>query len=183
MISEQSCFFRVFRELQTYKFSSPFSVFGDSQWVERLDWLRAAWGKLQPFRNILLFHTMGGSKATQTPAASLLLPFFPLSFQAFQKDASSCPTAVSGIKRYIMERRWPLHSHYHSDWSSGFCPKVRLFENPGRWIGRIRGERKSWRLHLFRLLVFLIVSFLFVPPGLPSAVRSSPRRRPYFSRK
>lgn len=115
--------FKSFQRITDVLFSSPFSVFGDSQWVERLDRLRAAWGKLQPFRIYIVISYNGGVKGNTNTCCVSPLSFFPLSFQSFHKDASSRPTAVSGIKRYLMERRRPLHSHYHSDWSSGFCPK------------------------------------------------------------
>lgn len=134
--------------------------------------VRAAWENSSPSRNILLFRTMGQRQHKH--------PLRPpsVSFQSF-KDLSNARRPVSGIKRYSRAEATPLHSHHHSDESS--CSvQGQTVGNPSQWW---EGYVERGRVDVS---ISSSVSFLqirpFISPDL-RPVRSSPRRRPYFSRK
>lgn len=137
---------------------------------ELSDWIsKSSTGKLQPFSNIYCYFRRMGQRQHKLLLLPLSLPFQSL------KNVSSRPTAASGVKRYNRAEATPLHSHYHSDWSF-YLSEVRQMKTQAS-----DGE-DTWREEEF-------ISPFFSPSWSPFisadvlSVRSSPRRRPYFSRK
>lgn len=169
---KHSCFaysFRVIEYRRIIQFPAPKCLEIHS---ESRDWIsKSSTEKLQPFRDILLFHIMGQRQHKHLLQCPLFVPFQSL------QNMSSCPTAVSRIKPCNRVEATLLHSHYHLDWS--FClVQGQTLKKPSQ---RRTGERACVTTSICSIESFTQI-LLFMSPDLLS-VRSSPERRPYCSRK